>query len=121
MEESGISVVSRVLYEPPNLTCSWTLYIPGGYKHSWAASRGWMEGVSSDKRLSLEGLVAAIFLINDMKREFGLSRGSVTVYCLSKGLTRQLQRLKYTSVTKALVDNVDLLTELNPTAHIRAH
>jgi hypothetical protein len=25
MEESGISVVSRVLYEPPYLTCSWTL------------------------------------------------------------------------------------------------
>jgi hypothetical protein len=67
--------------------------------------------VSSDKRLSLEGLVAAIFLINDMKHEFGLSGGSVTVYCLSKGLTRQLQRLKYTSVTKALVDNADLLTE----------
>jgi hypothetical protein len=77
-----------------------------------------MEGVSSDKRLSFEGLVAAIFLINDMKREFGLSRGSVTVYCLSKDLTRQLQRLKYTSVTKALVDNADLLREFKFQLHI---
>jgi len=111
MEESGISVMSRVSYEPPNLTSSWTMFIPGGYKYSWAASRGWTEGVSSDKRLSLEGLVAAIFLINDMKHEFGLSGGSITMYCLSKGLTRQSQRLKYASVTKALVDNADLLTE----------
>jgi hypothetical protein len=45
MEESGISVVSRVLYEPPNLTSSWSLFIPGGYKYSWAASQGWTEGV----------------------------------------------------------------------------
>jgi hypothetical protein len=112
MEQCGIAVVYRTLYEPPTVTNSWTLFIPGGNKYSWATSRGWTEGISSDKRLSLEGIVAVTFLHNELKREFDINGGAVTLYCLSKSLTHQLQSLRYKSVTNALLDNSDLLAEL---------
>jgi hypothetical protein len=90
MEQCGIAVVYRTLYEPPTITNSWTLFIPGGNKYSWATSRGWTEGISSDKRLSLEGIVAVTFLLNELKREFDINGGAVMLFCPHSSATESL-------------------------------
>jgi len=110
-ESSDISAVTRVLYDPPQLIISWTLFKPGGYKYSGVASRGITERISSEKRLALEGLLAVTFLVAELCRTVATSKGVLTLYCLAKRVTKQLRSLKYESVTTALLDHYDLFTE----------
>jgi len=108
---SEISAITRVLYDPPYLIISWTLFNPGGYKYSGVASRGISEGISSEKRLALEGLLAVTFLVAELRRAVKTSNGTLTLYCLSKRVTKQLNGIRYESVTTALHDHYDLLTD----------
>jgi hypothetical protein len=111
LQSGGISAVTRVHYDPPVLTHSWTSFILGGARYSKATSRGIVEGISSQKRLELESLLTVLFLVMTISQEYKVVGGSFTLYCLSKGLARQLGGLKYASVTAALADNSDLLSE----------
>jgi hypothetical protein len=108
---SDISAITRVLYDPPYLTISWTLFKPGGYKYSGVASRGISEGISSEKHLALKGLLAVTFLVAELRRAVKTSNGTLTLYCLSESATKQLKCIRYESVTTALHDHYDLLTE----------
>jgi hypothetical protein len=111
LTSDGLSAVSRTLYHTEYLINSWSLFTSTGSKHSWASARGISRDVSSPKRLELEGLVAAIFVVASLCQEFNVRGGSFTLYCLTKTVTQQLRTIKYTSVSKALLDHYDLLAE----------
>jgi hypothetical protein len=111
LTSDGLSAVSRTLYNPDYLINSWTLFTSTGSKHSWASARGITRDVSSPKRLELEGLLAAIFVVASLCQDFKVRGGSFTLYCLTKTVAQQLRTIKYTSVLKALLDHYDLLAE----------
>jgi hypothetical protein len=60
LKEGGISAVTRVNFATSVQTHSWTLFLPGGTRLTWATSRSIIEHVSSAKRLELEGLLSAL-------------------------------------------------------------
>jgi len=105
LTSDGLSAVSRTLYNPDYLINSWTLFTSTGSKHSWASARGITRDVSSPKRLELEGLLAAIFVVASLCQDFKVRGGSFTLYCLTKTVAQQLRTIKYTSVSKALLDH----------------
>jgi len=111
LKERGILAVTRVSFAPSVQTHSWTLFLPGGTRSSWATSRSVIDNVSSAKGLELEGLLLALLLVTTICQACHIVRGSFTLYCLSKSLTLQLNSLKYTSVAAVLIDNSDLLCE----------
>ncbi len=111
LKERGILAVTRVSFAPSVQTHSWTLFLPGGTRSSWATSRSVIENVSSAKGLELEGLLLALLLVTTICQACHIVRGRFTLYCLSKSLTLQLNSLKYTSVAAVLIDNSDLLCE----------
>jgi hypothetical protein len=67
--------------------------------------------LSSSKHLKLEGLLIVLFLVATISQTYEVTGGSFTIYCLRKSLARQLNSLKYNSVTKALIDHSDLFCE----------
>jgi hypothetical protein len=111
LKEGGISAVTRVTFATSVQMHSWTLFLPGCTRLTWATSRSVIEHVSSAKRLELEGLLSALLLVTTICQACHIVGGSFTLYCLSKSLTHQLHSLKYTSVAAALIDNSDLLCE----------
>jgi len=61
LSEGGLSADTRVSYDPPTISHSWTLFVPGGRKRFWAVSCNTTDSISSPKRLELEGLLTVLF------------------------------------------------------------
>jgi hypothetical protein len=110
----GLSIVTRGFYDPQGITHGWTVYSSQAYSKLFTSihTRASIEGVSTEKRLSLECIVQAIHCIRVIGEVHGLSDGKITLFLNSKGIMRLLLGIRYHNVSCAIADNCDLLAEL---------
>jgi len=111
---NGISVLYRGHCEEEYITYGWTMYLTETSNpiHTGVLSRGVVPGVSSESRTELEVILHVVHVLACIFSTYSVKGGRIHLFCLTKTKTKLVRGLLYQSVSTALDDHGDILSDL---------